>query len=41
MTELELLQGILNALNILIGLRLIEVCVSCLRSIRKTIIGGY
>ena len=41
MTELELLQGIYDVINVLVGLRVIEVCVSCLRSIRNTIIRGY
>lgn len=41
MTELELLQGIYDAINVLVGLRVIEICLSCLRSIRNTIIRRY
>lgn len=41
MSELELLQGIYDAINVLVGLKLIEICTSCLRSIRNTIIRGY
>ena len=41
MTDIELLQGIYDTLNLLVGLKIIEMCLSSLRSIRNTIIRGY
>lgn len=41
MSEMELLQGIYDAINLLVGLRIIEIGLSSLRSIRRVIIRGY
>lgn len=41
MTEIEILQGIYDALNVLVGLKIIELGLSSLRSIRRTIVRGF